>query len=397
MKIASSQSTNADTTTACDVAYAELCERLGSVPDLLYLGWSVTHPGEALLARLADIAPDVRVHGASSCLGGMTEAGFVSDRGCGLVMLGLSDPAGAYGVGGTPITGSVTDAAANAVIDALDDADRPGEIPALVRLSAPPGHEEEVIAGIESVLGQDVPIVGGSAADNTVEGNWQLAANARLDASQIVVSVLFPSVATAFAFHSGYSPTATSGRATRASRRTLYEIDGEPAAAVYNRWTDGSIADALDRGGNVLASTTLHPIGRVVGELGGVPYFRLSHPDGVSPDGALTLFSDIGEGDELVLMEGSVDSLVSRAGRVAEAALSAGELRPDEISGALVVYCAGCMLTARSEMDRVVDGLNVALGHAPFLGAFTFGEQGCFVGGENRHGNLMISVMVFGR
>jgi hypothetical protein len=48
-------------------------------------------------------------------------------------------------------------------------------------------------------------------------------------------------------------------------------------------------------------------------------------------------------------------------------------------------------------MDQVVDGVNQSLGGKPFLGSFTFGEQGCFAGGENRHGNLMISVLVFTR
>jgi len=27
---------------------------------------------------------------------------------------------------------------------------------------------------------------------------------------------------------------------------------------------------------------------------------------------------------------------------------------------------------------------------------FGLGEQGCFIGGENRHGNLMVVVIVFG-
>jgi hypothetical protein len=40
--------------------------------------------------------------------------------------------------------------------------------------------------------------------------------------------------------------------------------------------------------------------------------------------------------------------------------------------------------------------LSASVGGKPFLGAFTFGEQGCFVGGENRHGNLMIATLVFG-
>jgi hypothetical protein len=76
--------------------------------------------------------------------------------------------------------------------------------------------------------------------------------------------------------------------------------------------------------------------------------------------------------------------------------MDAAGLAPDSIAGALVIYCAGCMLGIQPRMQEVVESLRGALGERPFLGTFTFGEQGCFVGGENRHGNLMISVLTFG-
>ena len=53
------------------------------------------------------------------------------------------------------------------------------------------------------------------------------------------------------------------------------------------------------------------------------------------------------------------------------------------------------MLTVQDQMDQVATEVRDALGGKPFIGAFTFGEQGCFIGGENHHGNLMISVVVF--
>lgn len=53
------------------------------------------------------------------------------------------------------------------------------------------------------------------------------------------------------------------------------------------------------------------------------------------------------------------------------------------------------MLSVRDDMDRVVAGVNAALGGAPFIGAFTFGEQGPLIDAGNRHGNLMISCVVF--
>ena len=93
-------------------------------------------------------------------------------------------------------------------------------------------------------------------------------------------------------------------------------------------------------------------------------------------------------------MAGTIESLVARAANVAHEALRAAELTADQIAGALVIYCAGCMLTVGDAMPGVVEGLTQALGQKPFIGAFTFGEEG-YSATCSRHGNLMISVVVF--
>jgi hypothetical protein len=147
---------------------------------------------------------------------------------------------------------------------------------------------------------------------------------------------------------------------------------------------------------NVLMDPSLSPLGRIVGEFGGIPYFQLSHPETFSADRALTLFTKIREGERVYLMRGSKDALVSRPKRVVDSALRNASVRDAKPIGALVIYCAGCMLTVKERMGEVVENFNSALGtDIPFLGAFTFGEQGCFFGGENRHGNLMISALLF--
>ena len=145
----------------------------------------------------------------------------------------------------------------------------------------------------------------------------------------------------------------------------------------------------------MLGATTLHPLAREVGSIDTLAYHRLLHPDSVTADGALTLFANLETGDELIMMEGTQQSLVTRAGRVAQNALDAGRISADNVAGALVIYCAGCMLTVQDQMDAVAENIADALEQKPFVGTFTFGEQGCFIGGENHHGNLMISVVVF--
>ena len=115
----------------------------------------------------------------------------------------------------------------------------------------------------------------------------------------------------------------------------------------------------------------------------------------MTAEGGLTLFSNIEEGDRLTLMTGSVESLVERAGRVTKAAVDAGDFSEEQIVGGLAIYCAGCMLTVEPKMDEVSGFIRQALNDQPFVGVFTFGEQGCFVGNDNAHGNLMISIVAF--
>jgi hypothetical protein len=389
--------------------YAELLRELGQDPDLLIVHCSIEYDIEAVIQVLRSRTPKVAIHGGTSCRGVMTQMGVASENGTGLAMLAIADPDGNYGVGSASIGTDPNAAAREAITKALNDAECPGEVPAMVWLTAVPGQEEAILAGIASVLGEDVPVAGGSSADNQLDGSWKQFTAEGVYTDAVVVTALFPSTEVMFAFHSGYEPTDAKGFITKAggyeatgnkgiatatSKRTLVEIDARPAAEVYNEWTEGLISDILGKGGHILGKTTLHPLGRVAGQIGGVPYFQLAHPDSVTPENALTLFAEMAPGDEIVLMQGTVDSLITRAGRVAASALETHVASPEDVAGALVVYCAGCMLTVQDRLGEVVESIREALPGVPFLGTFTYGEQGCFLDGGNRHGNLMISVLL---
>jgi hypothetical protein len=313
-----------------------------------------------------------------------------------LGLFGLSDPSGSYGVGAVGSGPNPQALGAVAAREAIAAAGHPHESPELIWLTCAPGSEEKVLQGIEDTIGPNIPIAGGSAADNTIEGHWKQFANGEVYSDGAIVTAMFPSTGVHSFFWSGYYTTEHRGTVTKASGRTIHAIDDRPAAEVYNEWTYGSIQDSLS-GGNVLANTTLHPIGRRAKKIGGVTFYRLSHPESVTLQGGLSLFTNIEAGEKIVLMAGSQLDLIARSGVVARHALKKGGLSPDQVAGGLVIFCAGCMLAIQDRMEEVVANIRKALGGNPFLGAFTFGEQGCFVDGANYHGNLMMSVIVFGR
>lgn len=360
------------------VSFAALHHRAGSV-------------GADLLAALSAATP--ALHCASSCKGTMSQTGL---QDIGLFV--ISDADGDYGTAAAPL-GDDTEAAAHAAtLAALENADREGEAPDLVWLSITPGTEEDAIRGIESAIGPDVPIIGGSAADDTVAGAWTVSDGSDLHSAGLVVSVLFCSTPIQFAYQNGYAPTGDSGTVTKAQGRKLIEIDGRPAADVYTRWNGGDVPSAPKGGDrNILGEATIWPLGREIGSLGDVPYYLLAHPCVTHDDGSVDLFAEVAEGESITQMQGDRAVLAARAGRVAEFALRAGRMEQDNLAGALMVYCGGCMLAVEDRLPEVYGGVNDVLGGKPFLGVFTFGEQGSVHGAGNRHGNLMISCIAFSK
>lgn len=394
MKILTAQSRAREASRAIEELASALRLDARGKPDFVAVHFGVAVPAEevrtAMVARFGRTA----LHGGSSCLGVMTQEGVNIASGAGLGALAIWDAEGSFGTGSADLGDDAGDAARQATRIALAAAGRPGEIPDLVWLTVTPGREEQVLDGIRSVIGDEALIVGGSAADNDVSGKWAQFGPSQTHSEGVVVSVLFPSTSVASAYQSGYAPTGDSGVVTRVDGRRLFEIDGQPAAKVYQGWTNEAVPVAGDTPQSILAAATLWPLGRITREIAGVPFHLLAHPAVTNPDGSIDLFADVTKGDRLWQMRGSADSLTLRAGRVAR---QARDDSTGDIAGALVVYCGGCMLAVRDRMDEVQQGINAALGDVPWLGVFTFGEQGVPAGTMVKHGNLMISCTVFER
>lgn len=387
----SQNATNGDIKSALERLHRDLKGKA----DLIVAFYEENENTSAIFEECHTLFPTAQILGCSSCLGAMTNEGLFS----GTSFWAISDPEGSYGVGIAPKSEDYEQATNDAIDKALAEAGRDGEIPDLIWLHASPGDEETVIQTIINNFGSETPIAGGSCADNNVQGNWHISDSTVSLQEGVAVAVMFPSTPLRYAFHSGYSPTPIKGTVTRSEGRKILEIDHKPAALIYNDWVEKELEDeVINGGGTILSKTTLHPLGIEVptpSHIDTVKYYNLAHPETITNEGELTLFSKIPTGTNITLMSGSVDTLTQRAGRVAQDAIDSTTTSNKSIAGGLVIYCAGCMLTVRERMPEVISSLNTAFNGKPFTGAFTFGEQGRFIGGENRHGNLMISVVVF--
>lgn len=254
-----------------------------------------------------------------------------------------------------------------------------------------PGTEEPLLRGLQSEL-KDVPVLGGSAADDDIAGSWSLfTSTARFTSGAALAVIDWPGkVATPWI--SGAMPTEHQGTVTKAQGRTIYEIDGQPAAVVYDRWLGGALKEPLEKGGVILGLTTLSPLGVVRGAS-----ITLVHPERVVlPAKALSTFAEVARGERVTLVRSTKIGLQGRPANLVSRAMTEAGIAPAELKGVLLVYCAGCMLAIDPGTAVMVDSLQSVTGQAPIVGGFHFGEQGCPAPGRVEHGNLMTGALLLG-
>lgn len=366
------------------------CDGLSSV--ICY--FTESYSAEALHMAFTRHLPGIPVIGCSSSRGIMTQKGVYEGPVIGIMAIYGTDLC-AYG---TAILDwqrepDIPRAVSILIDEALIHADREGEVPNLVILHGTPGNEEDIIRAIDRKFGTLVPMIGGSAADNAIDGKWELFTSQGWTGNGVAIQLIFTAKPIATGFSAGYLPTEFVGTVTRACGRFIHEIDNEPARRIYKEWiSDHSSVQISDQ--YVFEHVTRFPLGRIAGQVYGKPYYKLSHPIRMTRQGALEMFTDVAIGDTVTLMYGSQQQLIERPARVVKEANSSN-YQNAPVLGCVAIVCAGAMLRLGEDIVQAQKLLTEEMGTAPFICPFTFGEQGRFIGGENAHGNLMISSVIF--
>ncbi len=354
---------------------------------------TVDHELARLMTLLRDtFGTETTLCGSTSSGGVFTEDGVVLGSSVGLMAFGTSDDT-RFGAAVAEVRPGdswrqkavlVAEAAALA-------AERPGELPSLIVPFPTPGGEEDVLQGIHDVFGPSVLVNGGTAADGDLSGKWKVAAGDIVVGQGIAMLFVFGPDAPRVAYQSGYLASEHHAVVTRATNREIVELDHQPAADVYRRWTAGLLDPTVREGGAFIEATASIPLGRKAGSIGGHAVYSMTHPMALTQAGTVKLFTQVLEGQEVVLMTGTVSALVDRAGLVAQNAVAA-----QPTSGGLMVYCAGCSMVAHTRLEEVAHQAARAFSEQPLLGWFTFGEQGPRrADGRPEHANLMISAIAF--
>lgn len=342
----------------------ELVQRLGRQPDLVFLFVSTKYDVHAVLAGLREIlTPSVHLVGCSSYAEiNEEEALTESVTAMGLVLGDISCK-----------TVSVNDASAgsHAVGEAL--AKQIHDFGPNLFIVFPDGitlNSTPLLQGIQSVMGENFPIIGGVAADDVVFKKTYEFIDDRVLAGGAVGVALKGDIQIATAARSGFYPVGATRTVTKVeNRKIILEIDGLPALDLYKEYL-GTMAAKLETAGIEF------PLG-IVGEIEGrqkLPEDQILTVRAIQgideARGGLMSSGDVPEGTQLRMTRATKDELI-------QAAVSASQEVSQSLpkgSVALLFDCAGRKLVLGPRFkDEAAKALEV-FGKIPKIGFYTYGE-----------------------
>ena len=228
----------------------------------------------------------------------------------------------------------------------------------------------DILKGIQSVLGNDIPTLGGMAGDNAAFTRTLLLHNNVVsDNLAIAVGLYGDNLITASGALGGWKPYGPPRKVTRAIKNVVYEMDGKPALPLYRMYIGEHYARNLPGSGLKFPFAFVGEGGREVETIR-----TLLSIDATA--NSLTFAGDVPEGQTVRFCQTTHDRLVEGAGGAArmvsialpeEAARSAGL--------AICVSCVGRKLVMAEQVADEIKIVKDILGpQAAITGFYSNGE-----------------------
>jgi hypothetical protein len=224
-----------------------------------------------------------------------------------------------------------------------------------------------MIEGMVDRLGKTLPITGGLAGDDGAFTKTYTLSNAGVSTSSIVgISFFGEKLIFSHGSFGGWKPFGPTRKVTRCIDNILYELDGEPALAVYKRYL-GEYAKDLPGSGLLFPFEMLSDAQESLGQIRTIL--------GVNEDdGSLILAGVINPEGYLRLMHAHTNDLVDGAEIAANATIDNVTPKDGQALG-LLVSCVGRKLVMGGRVDEEVEAVQDILGeHTVVCGFYSNGE-----------------------
>lgn len=351
-----------------------------------FLFSSVNYDQRKLLEGAKEELGSAPIIGCTSNGGILVPDGYITSNSGFAGILALGDPDTAVGVAGSPKLLTARETGREVAIDAMKKVGTTFS-PSYFFMIANPGEEEEYAKGIQDIIG-DVPMFGGSAADDDLTGKWKIFTGDKVFSEGVAVAFFYTNKKIINEYTGKYHETINSGVITKIQgKRTLKEIDGIPAMKKYAEWTGIKTRELM--GDKILTASILKPIG-IKTPTGNVTLIR--HPMNGNSDYSINLGNDLSVNTVAIQMQASLDELIEAP------KLTLRKLKkklPSEAAAYLFIHCGGRKIAIGSRINEVAKLIKEEAGDVPYIMPFTFGEYGKVEHEANSMGGLMLSETAF--
>ena len=336
----------------------------GDDAKLLIIFSSSNYEPESLLAGVADVAGSVPVIGCST-------AGEIA-----------TDGPGESGVVVTALGGDGFSIATAVALDAADDLRAAGAQAASCLESIEPrehralllltdglaGDQTAIVRGAYSVVGAQVPLVGGCAGDDLRMTKTVQFHDREVLTGAVVAAALGSDAPLGIGVRHGWRRVGEPMLVTRSAQNRVHEIDGRPALDVYFERLDAP-SDVREDADAFVRFSQVHPLGLVSRSEEHVRFVG----DAGFDDRSLGCIAEVPQGSLVWLMEGDDASVLEATDAACADALAALGHQPP--LGLIAFDCIARRGVLGDEgIDVEVERVAAAGGGAPVAGFYTYGE-----------------------
>ncbi|KKS53492.1 MAG: putative secreted protein [Parcubacteria group bacterium GW2011_GWA2_42_28] len=360
-------------------AVAKMQEKLINKPDLVVVYSTAAYDEEKILTELERLLPGTKIFGGNSGFGVITPGEYlwfpVAQRA--LAVMGIATPKITWGLGISSIEGiSSREAAKEALLSAMKDSGKgEGVKPNLIIDNSTFWvQHEEALKGIADVVGADVPVYGAYSVDKGIVGDWRIFINGQVYQNGVALAAVYTDLKFASAREHGFEVTEKGGVATKVDKYRLYEIDGRPAAEVYNELIGGLLAKEVADPEHadltkIRLTSGLNPLAKSIAVSGGEPFYVPALSVSIMPDKSMMLDVEVKEGDELRVLRGDWEILLNRLRTTPEKAMLDSGIKKEKIIFALNAYCCAThYVVPETERPKSPEIFQEAIGAAPYIG-----------------------------
>lgn len=223
----------------------------------------------------------------------------------------------------------------------------------------------DLVSGIRAVLPEHISVTGGLAGDGSNFKETFVYENG-VAKNKVITAIGFygNSLKVGYGSFGGWDSFGIERLVTKSDKNILYELDGEPALALYKSFLG-------DYANNLPASGLLFPLSlRDTGNE--LPIVRTIL--GINEESqSLTFAGNIPEGSYVRLMKANINRLIDGAGEAAKITATALQYNEPEI--AICISCVGRRLVLKQLVEEEIEGIRETLGTKPVIcGFYSYGE-----------------------